>query len=362
MPPNRVFALVLPERLYDVSRRTLTLGLVCLAGLGVVLGVALAMHVGKGSCASGRDTPCSAVAALVPAGDSNGATTAKATDGSTTTSHYATNVRGNVGLAAALGFNLLDVGGKTTHPARVRAAIAALPPGAKALVWVGNLDNSPVSSSCPPPGFTNRQFAAQVKALAHNPRVFGYYIADEPHPSNCPSAANDIKARADYIHLHAPGQYAFIVVLDGEAMCGNDLGCEYRALQPALTNVDYFGLDPYPCHYDSAGNKIPCDVGMITARVNAAESNGIPVDTIVPVFQVFGQQGRTGGASQYYRLPSARELTAMLATWVSQVPHPTFDYSYTFGIQCTALTCPAPQALASEPSLQVVMSTHNAGS
>jgi hypothetical protein len=228
-------------------------------------------------------------------------------------------------------------------------------------VWVGNLDNAPVGSSCPPPGFTYRQFAAQVNALAHNPRVFGYYIADEPHPNVCPSAAKDIKARADYIHLYAPGQYVFIVVLDGDAMCGSDLGCEYRALQPALTDVDYFGLDPYPCLYDSAGNNVPCDVRMITARVDAAKNNGIPVNAIVPIFQMFGQRGRRDGAYPYYRLPTVSELTAMLATWASLVPHPAFDYSYTFGVQCTTLTCPAPQAIASQPSLQAVVGAHNAG-
>ena len=327
-----------------MSRRAVTIGLVCLGGLGVVLAM------------QGRAAP------VVPRGDTNVSPTATATEGTTTTSHYAVNVRGHVGLAAALGFNLFDVRGRKSHLARVRAVIAALPVGTKALIWVGNLDNAPVGSSCPAPGFTYSQFAAQVNALAHNPRVFGYYIADEPHPGVCPNAANDIKARADYIHSHAPGQYAFILILDGAAMCGSDLGCEYRALQPALSDVDYVGLDPYPCHYDSAGNNVPCDVGMITARVAAAESNGIPVNAIVPVFQTFGQQGRSDGVSPYYRLPTASELTAMLTNWASLVPHPAFDYSYTFGVQCTALSCPAPQAIASEPSLQAVVSAHNAGS
>src|SRR5581483_6743826 len=123
--------------------------------------------------------------------------------------------------------------------------------GGKALVWVGNLDNASPGSACPAPGFSFGQFRAQVDALRRNPRVYGYYVADEPHPTVCSGAAADIRARADYIHAEAPGQTAFIVVQDGSVVCGSALGCEYRALRPARTHVDLVGLDPYPCHYDS---------------------------------------------------------------------------------------------------------------
>ena len=106
-----------------------------------------------------------------------------------------------------------------------------------------------------------------------------------------------------------------------------------------------------------SGISRPCPI----CRRGAASTALIAVNAIVPVFQMFGQRGRRDGAYPYYRLPTVSELTAMLATWASLVPHPAFDYSYTFGVQCTTLTCPAPQAIASEPSLQAVVSAHNAG-
>jgi hypothetical protein len=258
-----------------------------------------------------------------------------------------------------MGFDLLDVAGSTTDPAGVNAAVDSLPGDARALVWVGNLDNAPGGSSCPPPGFSWGRFTAQVDALKGNPRVYGYYLADEPHPAVCPTAAADIKARADYIHATAPGQTAFIVVQDGSAACGADLGCEYRALRPATTDVDLVGLDPYPCHYDGSGNAVPCDDALIVERVQAAVTSGIPASAIVPVFQAFGQHGRKDGKTAYYRMPSVSELSAILRTWGTVVPDPAFDYFYSFGVQCSAATCPAPQAIVNTPSILHVVQAHN---
>ena len=113
---------------------------------------------------------------------------------------------------------------------------------------MGNLGNASKGQKCPTPGFSDAEFMAVVDALANNPKVFGYNLSDEPHPSVCPNAANDIKIRSDYIHTHAPGQKAYITILDGSNMCPEVEGCEYRALQPENTNVDLIGLDPYPWH------------------------------------------------------------------------------------------------------------------
>jgi hypothetical protein len=263
------------------------------------------------------------------------------------TLHYAVNVGSDVAQAAALGFTMFDVSGSTSNPSGVNQAVNALPAGSMALIWAGSLD----TTSCLA-GFTLAQFQAQVDALKDNPRVFGYYVADEPHPGNCATAASDIKARADYIHANAPGQKAFIVVLDGSNQCGTNLGCEYNALAPANTDVDYVGLDPYPCHYDTSGNPVPCDLSKITQRVSSAESNGVPVADIVPVFQAFGQLGLT---QPYYRMPTADELSSMLSLWATLVPSPPFDYFYTFGAQATS----APQAIINSPSIQPVVAAHN---
>jgi hypothetical protein len=274
--------------------------------------------------------------------------------------HLAVNADVDITGPASLGFNLLDVAGSASNPRSTAAVVQRLPPGTRALVWVGNLDNAPLGDPCPAPDFSYAQFTAQIDALRTNPRVYGYYLADEPHPSVCPNAVADLRARADYIHANAPGQKAFILVEDSTNTCGGRLGCEYRALRPAETHVDLVGLDPYPCHYTDSGQPLPCDSSAIVAQFDAALASGIPRSAVVPVFQAFGQQGRTDGGIVYYRLPSASELASMLATWNRLLPAPAFDYFYSYGVQCSPSACRAPQAIANTPDLQPVVAAHNA--
>jgi hypothetical protein len=273
--------------------------------------------------------------------------------------HAAFNTQGDLSDLIALGFNLFDVTGSKTDPASTRAIVDALPEGTQALVWLGNMGNAPIGQSCPPPGFSDTAFQAQVDALANDPKVFGYNLADEPHPSVCPDAASQLMARSDYIHTHAPGQKTYITILDGSNMCPQGEGCEYHAFRPEITHLDLLGLDPYPCHFDSAGQAVTCDISKISQRVQSAITNGIPVSAIVPVFEAFGQEGRLDGKSIYYRTPTTTEFQDMLNLWDSLVPNPVFDFSYTWGIQCTATTCPAPQSLKNHPELQLLIKQHN---
>jgi hypothetical protein len=275
------------------------------------------------------------------------------------TLHYAANAHGAITAAAALGFDLFDIDGSGAGLGALSERIDSLPARGKALVWVGNLDNAPPGSSCPAPGLSFGRFKAVVDALRHDRRVYGYYLADEPHPDVCPEAAADIRARADLVHAVAPRQKAFIVVADGSAICRGNLGCEYRALRPAKTHVDLVGLDPYPCHYDKSGNPVPCESSMISARVAAAIASGIPATSIVPVFQAFGQSGRDDGKSIYYRMPTANELASMLRVWHGLVPEPAFDYFYSVGVQCSTASCPAPQAILSTPGIMPTVRGHN---
>lgn len=275
------------------------------------------------------------------------------------TLHYAANAHGAIAAAAALGFDLFDIDGAGSSLPALSQTIDSLPTGGKALVWVGNLDNAPPGSPCPAPGLSFHRFRAVVDALRRDRHVYGYYLADEPHPQVCPEAAADIRARADLIHAIAPRQKAFIVVADGSAICGGKLGCEYRPLRPAQTHVDLVGLDPYPCHYDSGGNPAPCDDSMISDRVEAAISSGIPARSIVPVFEAFGQSGRDDGKSVYYRMPTAGELASMLRVWHGLVPGPAFDYFYSVGVQCSTASCPAPQAILDTPAIRPTVRGHN---
>jgi hypothetical protein len=278
---------------------------------------------------------------------------------STARLHAAFNTQGDVVELLALGFNLFDITGSKTDPASTLALVNALPEGTQALVWLGNLGNAPKGKTCPPPGFSEAEFQAQVDVLANNPKVFGYNLSDEPHPANCPEAPTAIRARADYIHTHAPGQKTYITILDGSNMCPEGMGCEYYALRPEITHIDLIGLDPYPCHFDRIGQPAVCDTSMISQRVQSAIANGIPVSAIVPVFHASGQEGRLDGKSIFYRTPTTAEFQDMLDLWNSLVPNPVFDFAYTWGIQCTASSCPAPQSLKNHPELQLLIQQHN---
>jgi len=270
------------------------------------------------------------------------ATTAPSVPVTSGRAHFTVNLKGSYSAARAAGFNVFDVAGSQNNPAGVKTKLDALPAGTKAMIWVGNLDNS--SST---PGFTLAQFKAQVNALKSDPRVYGYFIADEPHPGKFPQAATHIRERADYLRATAPAQKSFIVVLDGSSACGGTLGCEYAALAPSKTHVDLVGIDSYPCHLGAA-----CDYSKITQRVNVAAKAGIPKAAMVPVYQAFGQEGKTSGA--YYRTPTPTELSKMLSTWTAALPNAVLDYAYTWGTQTSA-----PQALANNPSLVSVVKTYN---
>lgn len=293
-------------------------------------------------------------------GTAEDATTPSVT--STVPLHAAFNTQGNVAELIALGFNLFDVSGSKNNPASTLELINALPEGTQALVWLGNMGNAPLGQSCPPPGFSDAEFEAQVDILADNPKVFGYNLSDEPHPATCPDAANALRIRSDYIHTHAPGQMTYITVLDGSNMCPEGEGCEYYAFRPEVTHVDLFGLDPYPCHFNSAGQPVPCDTSVISKRVQLAVENGIPLSAIVPVFEAFGQEDRLDGKTTYYRTPTTDEFQEMLNLWDSLVPNPVFDFTYTWGIQCTESSCPASQTLKNHPELQALIKQRNMAS
>ena len=252
------------------------------------------------------------------------------------TLHYASNTHDDRPAAAKVGFNLFDL-----PPDKV--AIDALGPGQQALVWLGNLDNT----NCTP-GYSYEKFTAAVDKLAGDRKVFGYYISDEPHPSVCPGAVEHIRERADYIRSKDPVQRSFIVVLDAGKECKGNFGCEYATLRPEQTHVDLFGIDPFICSIAKG-----CDFGRIDRTVGLAEAKGIPRAAMVPVIQVFGQTCNTQ-QTHYYKLPSVEELNQALGHWDAVLPHPQFDFAYTWASEGPA--CPA---LDKAPDLQSIVRARN---
>jgi hypothetical protein len=312
--------------------------LVLAAGLAFA-GVELVTRAG-----AGRSGPATGAPASAGDGGASTAAAAPVSSASTTARHYVSNTGAARARAAALGFNLVDLGPD-------KAIIDALPHGQQALVWLGNLDNT----SCTP-GYSWARFTAAVDRLAGDRKVFGYYLSDEPHPSVCPDAVTHIRQRADYIRSLDPGQLSFIVVLDSGAQCGTVPGCEYAALRPESSHVDLFGIDPFVCNVSTG-----CNLERIRNTAALAEQKGIPRAAMVPVYQAFGQACATQ-QGHYYALPTAEQMRQMFTSWSGAVPHPVFDFAYTWRSEGPA--CPAldrADGSAGTGDLQSLFREHNQG-
>jgi hypothetical protein len=220
----------------------------------------------------------------------------------TPTRHFVANLQGGT-APFALGYNLADKSSVSS--------LSALPTGVQAVFWLGQKCPSPVDST----------FKAKVDALASNPKVFAYYLSDEPHIGDCPGGPAALRSRADYIRAASGGRQKSFIVLSKVA--------DYQPFAPANSHVDLVGLDPYPC---SVANP-QCDLGKIGEKVSAARAAGVPLAAIVPVYQAFGQERAT---SHYYNLPTATQEHAILTEWKRLVPSPVMDYTYGWGNQGSA--------------------------
>jgi hypothetical protein len=217
------------------------------------------------------------------------------------------------------GFNLADASSVDQ--------VNSLPAGDKALVWLGMTDG------------VTAAFKAAVSQFIGNPNVYGFYLADEPDPSTV-SAAN-LKAESDYIHSVDPGAKTFIVL--------QNMGTVTNPVfnyTPANTDIDLFGLDPYPVRSQYPGG---ANYSIIPTAVAAAEAAGIPQADLVPVYQAFGNA--PGGD---WVMPTPAQEQQILSTWGSVLPHPAFDYAYSWGVQ------DGDTALSGDSALQQVFATHNA--
>jgi hypothetical protein len=239
----------------------------------------------------------------------------------TTALHYTANGNFVNGVYApgADGFNLADVGSVSE--------LNSLPAGVKGLVYLGLT------------GGVTSSFISTVSQFIGNPNLYGFYIADEPGPG----LAANLKAEADWIHANVPGAKTFMVE---ENMSSNTSPVYVYA--PANTDIDLFGLDPYPVQTNVPNN---LDYNIIPLAVSTAEADGVPQADIVPVYQAFG-----GGQYTTYILPTGAQEDEILSTWGASVPNPVFDYAYSWGVQ------DGDTALSDDPALQAAFTAHNAGS
>ncbi|MCW2275181.1 hypothetical protein GJ654_14250 [Rhodoblastus acidophilus] len=217
------------------------------------------------------------------------------------------------------GFNLADVGSADE--------LNALPSGVKGLVYLGMTDG------------VTAAFKAAVDACKGNPNLYGFYMVDEPGAS-ATTAAN-LKAEVAYIKANIPGAITYMT----EQNLSSETNPSFY-YTPANTGIDLYGLDPYPVQTNVPNN---LDYNIIPLAVAAAQKAGIPLASIVPVYQAFG-----GGGYDTYILPTPEQAQQILATWASVTPNPAFDFAYSWGTQN------GDTALATDPSLLAVFAAHNA--
>jgi hypothetical protein len=233
------------------------------------------------------------------------------------TLHYAPN--GNFGaqgqfLPREAGFNLADVNSL--------AQLQSLPDGVKGLVWVGQCAGA------------DANFLQAVKPYIGNPKLFGYFLMDDPDPRKLSGAAlraaycpaDNLRAESDWIHQHAPQARTFVVLMNLASRLDPAFGDAYKVEN---SHVDLFGIDPYPCRTELGG----CDVAMIDRYVIAAEASGIPRDRMVPIYQAFGGGDWRNEAGGKYNMPTISQMHEMLANWGRLIESPEFDFAYSWGSQ-----------------------------
>jgi hypothetical protein len=229
-------------------------------------------------------------------------------------------------LPGADGFNLADV---SVYQKR---KLDRLPAGVRGLVWIGQCRGATAA------------FRSAVGAFAGDPKVFGFYVMDEPDPSTCPPA--HLLAEDNWIHQHVPGALTFAIL--------ENRGSEvhptfYGSYTPQDSGLDLIGLDPYPVRSELHSP----DYAEIAEYVNQAQIEGWPLSSIVPVYQTFGGGDYPDDADGYWVLPTAAQERQMLADWAKLVPDPKFDYAYSWGSQAH------DRAMSESPALQSVFTAKN---
>ena len=251
--------------------------------------------------------------------------------------HFTVTMRGDFAGAASAGFNLADVS--------TLSALRALPEGMMGVYWLGNGYKFSCSWR-----LSDRQITDTVMAIKDNPKFSGiYYIADEPHPAQCPDAPQRMAERTALVHSLDPRGRTFVVVMNNSSA-----PTEFAQMKDA---ADYIGVDPYPCNVKNEFTG--CTFAALRQRIDQALEAGIPAARIVPIFQAFGQLCTNSGRKYppYYRLPTVAETEMMLSIWDEKVPvkDRPFDMAYSWGKQ-PATACPTLQMAdgGSHPDLRSV--------
>jgi len=177
------------------------------------------------------------------------------------------------------GFTVIDRGA-------FRSKLDELPRGVRGLVWLGDY----LSKTCALEK-SDDWIRSHVSAIAGHPAIAGYYLADEPHVWDCPTAPAQLKARAALVRSLDPGPPTVLVIK------GHAPGNPYA---PYVGTVDIIGADPYPCSHAHG-----CDMSKIDDAIRLLHEAGVP--RYWGVIQAF--------ADSYYRMPTVEELREEFRRW-----------------------------------------------
>lgn len=188
-------------------------------------------------------------------------------------------------IMQAKGFNTVQTG---PYKEGLDALAAA---GLKGIVWLGGFDNTQCAFRD-----DDATIRSKLAPIAGHAAIEAYYIADEPHVSQCPNAPSLLKARTELIHSLDPGSKTFTVLQRSET----GFGQPYRSWA-GTGAADIFGFDVYPC----TRTPYRCDFSKIDQDRATIESLGFsPYWAVLQDFQ-----------DCYYGLPSNDDLRTQFQHW-----------------------------------------------
>jgi len=196
----------------------------------------------------------------------------------------------------AAGFTALD-------RAAYRDYLDGLPAGVKALVWLGDYDNTTCTWEK-----SDDWIRTHVEAIAGHPAIAAYYIADEPHLWDCPLAAVHLKARSDFVKSLDPAHPTMAVI---------EPHWPENPYTPYVGTVDIIGVDRYPCSYVSG-----CVFSKIDDTLALLDQAGVP--HYWAFIQAF--------ADSYYRMPTADEVHEEFRHWRQSRMEGYVVFSWAYGI------------------------------
>jgi hypothetical protein len=198
----------------------------------------------------------------------------------------------------------------TYFPPNAESLDTAASLGMKAIVWLGDYDNSTCAFQQ-----SDAIVVSTVNAIKRKSALIGYFLADEPEQAeaNCPHVAAQLEARSDLVRRTDPNTAHFTYTIVSNE--GTNLRCYDYA--PFMGTTDVMGLDIYPFRYTTS---IPCVSGT---NVLADISNAISVWRRQSAAYKSAHRGFTPRfyavlqdfTDSHWRRPSVTELQQQWAAW-----------------------------------------------